>query len=87
MIGLDKSPDMLCIASQKAQSEGKNILFINQDMTSFELYGSVDAIICMLDGINYITNPKDVSKVFNLVSNYLNQDGLFIFDLRTQNCY
>jgi predicted TPR repeat methyltransferase len=84
MICLDISPDMLNCAMQKAKEENLDILFLNQDMTGFELYGTVDVIVCLLDSINYLTNPNQLRKMFGLVKNYLNPNGLFIFDINTQ---
>ena len=73
---------MLDVAMQK--SMGKNILYLNQDMRSFELYGTVDVIICLLDSFNYITDIKDLEHIFALCKNYLNPDGLLIFDINTK---
>lgn len=84
MIGLDLSCEMLNIARDKSMSEGLDILFLNQDMTEMELYGTVDAIVCALDGINYITEPEDLKRVFRLVKNYLNPDGIMIFDINSE---
>jgi len=84
MIGLDISCDMLSIAKEKSLSRGLDILFINQDMRSFELYGTVDAVICMLDSMNYITDRTDLERVFGLVRMYLNPGGLFIFDINSE---
>lgn len=84
MIGIDISAEMLSVAGQKSIDQGLDILFLNQDMTDFELYGTVDAIICCMDGINYITEKKRLAKMFKLVNNYLNNDGLFIFDIRSE---
>ena len=81
MIGIDSSDMMLDIATKKDE-EGK-ILYLNQDMTEFELYGTVDVFLCMLDSLNYVTDTDDVRKVFSLVANYLNHGGLFIFDVNT----
>jgi len=83
MIALDSSTSMLNKAYQKALKANADILFINQDMRSFELYGTVDAVICFLDSINYITSLQDLKKVFKLVNNYLNPGGLFIFDINS----
>lgn len=77
MIGIDSSPEMLDIAKNKNQ----DILFINQDMTQFELYGTVDVIYSSLDCINYIHDKNLVKKLFSLVNNYLNYGGLYIFDI------
>lgn len=82
MIGIDMSESMLDVAINK--SEGKNILYLNQDMREFELYGTVDVIICLLDSFNYITDIKDLEHIFALCKNYLNPDGLLIFDVNTK---
>lgn len=81
MTGVDISEDMLMVAREK--SENENILYLNQDMTEFELYGTVSFVISSLDCINYITDKRDLLKVFKLVNNYLDPGGLFIFDINT----
>lgn len=81
MIGVDLSVDMLDIA--KSKSEGLNILYLNQPMEEFELYGTVDAVVCMLDSLNYVLDYEDVVKTFKLVKNYLNPGGVFVFDVNT----
>ena len=83
MIGGDLSEDMLNVALSKASKENVDILFLHQDMRAFELYGTVDAIVCVMDSINYITDMEDLKKVFKLVNNYLNPGGIFIFDINT----
>lgn len=83
MIALDVSSDMLGVAYEKAKNNNTDILFLNQDMRKFELYGTVDAVICLLDSLNYMSSIKDIEKVFRLVHNYLNPKGLFIFDLNS----
>lgn len=80
VIGLDSSSDMLEVAREKCP----DTLFINQDMTEFELYGTVDAIVCCLDSINYVTDKRKLQKMFKLVNNYLNHKGLFIFDINSE---
>ena len=82
MTGVDISEDMLMVAREK--SEGKDILYLNQDMTEFELYGTVDFIVSSLDCINYITDKRDLLKVMKLANNYLEPGGLFIFDINTR---
>ena len=79
MTGVDSSFSMLNIAQMK----GGNILYLCQDMTEFELYGTMGAIVSSLDCINYITDEKALKKVFFLVHNYLDYDGVFIFDINT----
>lgn len=85
MIGIDISEEMLSVAKTKAEEDGsKNILYLLQDMTEFELYGTVDVILCLCDSINYITEYDDLVQVFKLVNNYLEPNGLFIFDINTE---
>ncbi|MBC7765884.1 MAG: class I SAM-dependent methyltransferase, partial [Hyphomonadaceae bacterium] len=83
MIGIDLSCDMLTVAREKAQAQNLNILFLEQDMTAFELYGTVDAIVCLLDSVNYIVKPEALLQTFKAVQNYLNPQGIFIFDINT----
>jgi cyclopropane fatty-acyl-phospholipid synthase-like methyltransferase len=83
MICLDLSTEMLDCANEKAKEEGLDILLLNQDMSDFELYGTVDVIVCLLDSFNYLTKKSQIQKLFKLVQNYLNPDGLFIFDINT----
>ncbi len=80
-IGIDYSDSMLNVASGKEGAE--NILYLKQDISEFELYGTVDVFLCMLDTLNYITEETDVEKMFSLVHNYLNPEGIFIFDVNT----
>ena len=84
MIGIDMSVDMLNVAREKAMEQELDVLYLCQDIREFELYGTVDAIICTLDVLNYITEPQDLEHIFALVKNYLNPDGMFIFDINTE---
>lgn len=84
MIGIDYSADMLTVAKSKALESSADILFINQDIADFELYGTVDAIVSLMDSVNYITYKKDLKRLLKLVNNYLNPGGLFIFDVNSQ---
>lgn len=85
MIGIDNSEEMLAVAMEKqteAESE-PSVLYLLQDMREFELYGTVDAIVSICDSINYILQEEEIRQVFSLVNNYLEERGLFIFDLNT----
>ena len=83
MIGADISPEMLNVAMDRAYDAEKQVLFLLQDMRSFELYGTVGAIVCALDGLNYLESEADVAKTLKLVENYLEYGGVFIFDVNT----
>ena len=83
MIGVDLSDSMLDIAMEKRAQSGHNILYLQQDMREFELYGTVRAVICLCDSLNYLLEEDDLLTTFKLVNNYLDPNGLFIFDFNT----
>ncbi len=83
MIGVDNAEDMLAIAMEKKAASGHEILYLLQDMREFELYGTVRAVVSVCDCMNYVTDPAELLSVFKLVWNYLDWDGLFIFDMNT----
>jgi len=74
-------------AAGGSPAKRRPILYLCQDMRSFELYGTVRAIVCVCDGMNYITDRDDLVTVFRLVNNYLDPGGLFLFDLNTPYKY
>ena len=51
------------------------------------MYGTVKAVISVCDSVNYITKKEELRKVFQLVNNYLDPEGLFIFDFNTEYKY
>lgn len=82
-IGVDLSGEMLEAALEKRERSGRNILYLQQDMRAFELYGTVGAVVSVCDSVNYITEKEDLTQVFRLVNNYLDPGGIFLFDLNT----
>lgn len=87
MIGADISPEMLEIAQSKAREENQDILYLMQDMREFELYGTVNSIVCTCDSVNYILEEDELLQTFRLAENYLDPGGLFIFDINTPYKY
>ena len=87
MIGIDSSEEMLEAALEKKDISGADILYLQQDMRSFELYGTVRAVVSVCDCMNYLTEEADLLQVFRLVNNYLDPGGLFLFDMHTAACY
>lgn len=83
MIGVDLSEEMLELARQKQSEHGTGTMYLCQDMREFELYGTVGAVICMCDSINYLLEEEEVLTCFRLVNNYLYPGGLFLFDFNT----
>lgn len=84
MTAIDISEDMLNIAREK--SEGLDILYLNQNMTSLDLYGTMGAFVCMIDGINYVLSPKALLNMFTKMKTcFMDNDALFIFDISTRH--
>ncbi len=87
MIGIDNSEEMLDIAIEKRDWSGLDILYLLQDMREFELYGTVRGVVSICDSMNYILEEEELSEVFRLVHNYLDNEGIFIFDMNTMYKY
>lgn len=87
MIGVDASEEMLNIANDKRIESGHDILYLNQDMRTFELYGTVRAVVSVCDSLNYLLEDEDIIECFKLVNNYLDPKGIFFFDFNTRYKY
>lgn len=87
MIGVDNSEEMLAEAMEKRVNSDADILYLLQDMQEFELYGTVRAVVSVCDSMNYITERDELLQVFKLVNNYLDPDGIFMFDMNTVHKY
>ena len=79
----DSSEEMLGKAYENSAQSGK-ILYLCQDITEFELYGTVSAAVCTTDTLNHLTDDESVAKVFSLLHNYLDPGGIFIFDVNSE---
>ena len=71
----------------QADTAEPSVLYLQQDMREFELYGTVSAVVSICDSMNYMTSDEDLLSVFRLVNNYLDKDGVFIFDMNTEYKY
>lgn len=87
MIGVDNSEDMLELALEKRMESGHDILYLQQNMQEFELYGTVRAVVSVCDSVNYVTEEDELTEVFRLVNNYLDPQGIFLFDFNTEYKY
>lgn len=84
LIGVDASEEMLAAAMGKSGSvDGVAPIFLHQSMPKLDLYGTVDAAICCLDSLNYLTDPKDVQRTFARLHLFVAPGGVLIFDINT----
>lgn len=84
--GIDLSPDMLARAMEKKE-EDQQILYLNQDMRDFSLHKPADVVLCICDSINYLLQDEDLLAAFRSVYENLDDDGIFVFDMKTEYCY
>ena len=82
MVGVDASTEMLSMASANTCME-ENVLLLCQTMQELDLNDTVDGVVCSLDGINHLPTQDEVRKAFKHVALFLNQGGLFIFDIHS----
>ena len=84
MICADRSAEMLSVAAEKCRDlAGEPPVFLCQSMEKLDLYGTVDACVCCLDSVNYVTSPRRLKKAFQRVHLFLVPGGLFLFDINT----
>ena len=80
---VDMSEEMLCVASQKAQSSDNPPVFVCQALQELHVPRAVDLAVCSLDSLDYITDPADCREAIARVYRALNPGGCFIFDVNT----
>ena len=84
MIGVDQSEEMLAQAAEKCRQASEiPPLFLHQSMDKLDLYGTIDACVCCLDSVNYVTSPQKLERAFQRVHTFLMPGGLFVFDVNT----
>ena len=84
MIGVDQSPEMLAQAAEKNRGVSPvEPIFLCQSMEKLDLYGTIDACVCCLDSVNYVTDPRKLERAFARVRLFLMPGGLFLFDVNT----
>lgn len=83
VIGVDLAPDMLTVASQKAQDMENRPLFVCQPLQNLCLPRGMDLAVCALDSLDYITDPADCEAAIRRIYKALNPGGIFIFDVNT----
>jgi SAM-dependent methyltransferase len=83
--GVDLSEDMLAVAMAKAEAAGLKIPFFQQNMAELEIMDKFDFITIFCDSVNYLPSEQEVIQTFDGVANHLTEDGLFLFDVHSEN--
>ncbi len=79
LTGLDRSPEMLAVASQKVPSAR----LLQGDIREFWLGERFDVVVCVFDTLNHLLSFEEWRSMFEAVYDHLVEDGLFIFDVNT----
>ena len=84
VIGADASSDMLAEAvnAGAGRSADPPPMFICQTMEGLDLYGTVQAVVCSMDSLNYLP-PEALREAVRRVRLFLEPGGLFFFDVHT----
>lgn len=84
MIGVDQSEDMLAEAAGKQISEGKiPPIYLQQSMEELDLYGTVEAAVCCLDSLNYLTDVRALRRTLQRLHLFVAPGGVFLFDINS----
>ena len=83
VVGLDLSEDMIKLANKRIDPEDEGLSFMTGDMLELKEKNKYDAVTCYSDSICYMSDEKQVEKVFQGVYNALNETGTFIFDVHS----
>lgn len=79
--GLDLSETILEIASEKMKINHLSFPLHHADMTSFKLNKKFNMITCFFDSVNFLSDIKQVKKLFECTHSHLKDNGFFIIDV------
>ncbi|MBQ5349924.1 MAG: class I SAM-dependent methyltransferase [Oscillospiraceae bacterium] len=83
LIAADASPDMLSIFQSKLADLPEGVtppMLLCQRAEELDLYDTVDAAVCCLDGFNYLS-PGALSEAVRRLHLFLSPDGMLAFDI------
>lgn len=83
IVAVDNSYEMLSVAMEKREMLESEVLFLCQEMSELDLFGTIDATVCALDSINHILDEDELMDVFKKVSLFSNKGAVFAFDVNT----
>lgn len=84
MIGVDVSEEMLSVAAAKAEgfTAGIKPMFLCQDASELDLFGTVEGAYCSLDGMNYLP-PEQLPELFRRLHLFIEPGGVLAFDFHS----
>jgi 2-polyprenyl-3-methyl-5-hydroxy-6-metoxy-1,4-benzoquinol methylase len=85
VVGLDLSKPMLEQAKKKAKTKGLEIMWVQGNMTGFELKRKFNLILMAGNAFTHLEMPTNLEGCFSSVRRHLAQNGRFIFDTFNPN--
>ena len=84
MIGVDDAEEMLSRCKRISRTAIRDPVSYSRICAALSLYGTVRAVVSVCDSMNYLLAEEDLATgTFQLVNNYLDPGGIFIFDFNT----
>lgn len=83
--GIDLSDNMIKIA--KKNPFDFPIKYYVADMRDYVFNQKYKAIVSVCDSMNYLLTVEDLEKTFLTAKDHLDEDGVFVFDLKTQKYF
>lgn len=85
VIGIDRSEEMLSVLREKADELGLTgrLLLLKQDLLDLDLYGTIRAAVSTFDTFSHIGPQENFEKAIRKAAYFMEQGGVFIFDLNT----
>lgn len=87
--GIDNSMEMVYEASKrkKARKTYDSAEFLCMDMRAFDTENKFPVVLSVCDSMNYLENTFDLESAFECVRKNMTEDGIFIFDMKTEAFY
>lgn len=79
--GMDRSKEMLAIADQKASAQALKLRFRHNDIRSFDLGETFDAVLMMFAVLGYQAGDADILSALRTARHHLPRGGLLICDV------
>ena len=84
LIGVDAAPEMLAQAQQKAAGMELSVppLFLCQEASELDLFGTGEGAYCSLDGMNYLP-PEELPELLRRLHLFIEPGGVLSFDFHS----
>ena len=81
--GVDISPDMLSVATDRAKSLNLPVTFVEQPMQQITGFSDFDVAVIAIDSLNYVIEEEEVIQTFRNIYDSLAVGGVLLFDVHS----